>query len=330
MYRIPVTVASVFFPGAPADGLEMSLDRWQAFLKDFRLDHPEQFFATRADRRRFAEFAGALAERERIALLLHAYGAYRSLALPPDDPFHSSCYSILISTLLGSGLRPGPRDAIAILRESFHRCGHGSDVEPPLTLAESAFAGQCYSDELFDAVLTYRETLRPMRGIHATNVKQKLNRVLWHDGRRVERSCHTRRIQLALNAMPLPERFRWQWLLRHTANGMQAGPGPGWLAEARQRLALLGEEEFLARLDPWFTFAAGPVKLGAPGGAVLRSLVWCSAVAGPERCRPVIARLAEVRWAPGGAPGRVMAALAWRQRTSGVSTTDTSGESTGG
>ena len=71
--------------------------------------------------------------------------------------------------------------------------------------------------------------------------------------------------------------FHWQWLLRNTSGGLNSEPGKAWLKEGRKRLALIGEEQFHARLDDWLTFPQEKVSLCAAGSAILRLLVWYGA-----------------------------------------------------
>lgn len=217
------------------------------FLAGFRIDHKTNFYASKQDLERFTAFVVQLPPPDRIPLLLHAYDRYRASAvcgLSEEADFEVSCYSILISTILASGIQPDRHEAAEILRRSYHRCGHGSDVEPPLTLAERAFRNQPYSIELFDAVRAYRDTLRISRSCRASNVKRKLGCVMWHDPRRIEKKCHTSRIQQAIRAMDAKSAFHWQWLLRNVSAGMQAAPGRVWMKEGEKRLAKIGEERF--------------------------------------------------------------------------------------
>lgn len=301
----------------------MHQEAWNAFLDALRAGRKGSFYASKQDFERFAEFVRQQPAPERIPMLLHAYDRYRSLGVCGDprdaDQFEISCYSILISTILASGIRPDQNEANEILRRSYHRCGHGSDVEPPLTLAEQAFRNQPYSNGLFDSILAYREMLRSSRSTQAANVKRKLSWILWHDSRRIERSCHTRRIQQAIHSMDAQSAFQWQWLLRNTAAGLNSAPGKGWLKEGGRRLAQIGEEQFHSRIDDWLTFPQEEVNLSAAGSAMLRLLVWYGALADAERSLPVLVRLAHVSWNKRAPVGKVMAALAWMLRTHGGS-----------
>jgi hypothetical protein len=231
--------------------------------------------------------------------------------------FESSSYSILISTILESKLRPTQDEAVAILRKSYHQCGHGSDVEPPLALAQRAFRNHPYSAALFDAVAVYYETLRPTRSTTASNVKRKLKWVLWHDARRVEKSCCTRHLQQAINAMPALQAFAWQWLLRNTAPGLNSSPGKAWLKEGKKRLSPIGEKEFLRRLDQWFTFPAAKTTLSPAGSAMLRLLVWYASLVDVNRSLPILVRITRVSWVKRNPALKVVAALAWLLRQHG-------------
>jgi hypothetical protein len=298
----------------------MRQDGWNALLATLRPDDGKPFFASKPELGCFAEFVERLPDADRIPTLLHAYGRYRALAVDPasSDPFETSCFSILISTILESGVKPNRDEAVEILQKSFHICGHGSDVEPPLTLAEVAFRDQPYSNALFDAVVAYRETLRVSRSSRAANVKRKLSWVLWHDARRMEKRCHTRRIQQAIHSMPGEGPFHWEWLLRNTSAGMSAKPGRDWIKEGRKRIASIGEERFLAMIDAWFTFLAGEADLSAAGSNVLRLLVWYGALVDTKRSLPMLARLAHASWSKKAPVGKVMGALAWLLHTHGV------------
>jgi hypothetical protein len=181
-------------------------------------------------------------------------------------------------------------------------------------LAERAFRDRPYSQPFFDAVLAYRETLRPTRSTSASNVKRKLNWVLWHDPRNIEKKCCTRRIQLAIQAMEPGAAFHWQWLLRNTAAGLNAAPGVAWSKEAKKRLARIGDQEFLRKLDEWFTFGDTETHLSAPGSAMLRLLVWYASLVDVDRSLPMIVRIARVSWVKREPALKIISALAWLLR----------------
>lgn len=299
----------------------MSHDSWVSFQEALRAKHKGPFYASKEDFEFFTAFVEQLAVPERIPLLLHAYDRYRAVSVCGDpqqaDQFETSCWSILISTILQSRIQPDQIEVCQILEKSYHRCGHGSDVEPPLTLAEEAFRNQPYSQTLFDAVHAYRETLRASRSSRAAGVKRKLSWILWHDSRRIEKSCQTRKIQLAIHSMDSERAFHWQWLLRNTAAGLNSSPGKGWLKEGQKRLAKIGEAQFHSALDCWFQFPEEDVKISAAGSAMLRLLVWYGVLADSERSLPTLVRLAHVSWNKRAPVGKVMAALAWALRTHG-------------
>ena len=264
----------------------MNQEPWILFQESLRAEHKGAFYAAKRDFERFAAFVEQVPAPERIPMLLYAYDCYRALGVCGDpqgaDQFETSCWSILISTILSRGIRPDQMESTEILRKSYHQCGHGSDVEPPLTLAEQAFQNQPYSPALFDSVFAYRETLRSSRSMHAANVKRKLSWILWHDSRRgknEEKSCHTRQMQQAIHSMDSENAFHWQWLLRNTAAGLNSEPGKNWRTEGAKRLAKIGEEQFHSAIDSWFTFPQGDINLSAAGSAILRLLVWYGSLA---------------------------------------------------
>ena len=304
----------------------MSVSPWDNFLQTLQSKRDIHGFSLAQETASFAGFVKNLPEPDRVSLLLHAYDQYRALGACQTgvraDRFESSCYSILISSILATKIRPTETEALAILRKSFHQCGHGSDVEPPLTLAERAFENRPYSPQLFDAVEAYKETLRPLTSTTANDIKRKLNWVLWHDPRRVEKKCWTRRIQTAIHAMDSPSHARWQWLLRNTAAGLKAEPSKGWIKEGKKRLTPIGEEELLQRLDEWFTFPEQQVSLSAPGSAMLRLLVWYASLVDVARSLPIVARVAHVSWAKPEPAQKVISAIAWLLRIHGGSQFD--------
>ncbi len=297
----------------------MNQELWISFQDALRAEHKSPFCASKRDFELFAAFVGQVPAPQRIPMLLHAYDRYRALGRDPNqaDQFETSCWSILISTILNSGIRPDQSESTEILRKSYHRCGHGSDVEPPLKFAEQAFQNQPYSKALFDSVFAYRETLRASRSSHAANIKRKLNWILWHDSRRMEKRCQTRQIQEAIHSMDSELAFDWQWLLRNTAAGLNSEPGKNWQKEGRKRLAEIGEDQFHSAIDSWFTFPQEEVSLSAAGSAMLRLLVWYGALTDADRNLPVLVRLAHVSWDKRAPVGKAMAALAWTLRTHG-------------
>ena len=299
----------------------MNQEPWILFQETLRAEHKGAFWASKRDFERFVAFVEQVPAPERIPMLLYAYDRYRARGICGDprgtDQFETSCWSILISTILSSGIRPDQTECTEILRKSYHRCGHGSDVEPPLTLAEQAFHNQPYSLALFDSVLAYRETLRSSRSTHAANVKRKLSWTLWHDFRRREKNCHTRQMQQAIHSMDSGNAFHWQWLLRNTAAGLNSEPSKNWRTEGAKRLAKIGEEQFHLAIDSWFTFPQGDINLSAAGSAMLRLLVWYGSLTDTDRNLPVLLRLAHVSWNKRAPVGKVMAALAWSLRTHG-------------
>src|SRR5258708_11810277 len=129
----------------------MVVDLWRDFLQELKPPSLEGFFDFKKSMGRFEGFAAGLSSVDKIALLLHAYDRYKELGLvcdlKADQRFESSAHSILISVVLGGKLSPSEDEACAILKKAFHFCGHGGDVQPPLTLAERVFRGRPYSRE---------------------------------------------------------------------------------------------------------------------------------------------------------------------------------------
>ncbi|QOY87464.1 hypothetical protein [Paludibaculum fermentans] len=300
----------------------MYINSWNIFLSTLLQEIGNKPTGLGEKKKRFQEFAEGLGVCNRVPLLLYAYDEYRRLSAVGDSfssrPVEVSCYSILISSILEAGIKPDQAQAVEILSRSHHNCGHGSDVEPPVRLAEQAFKNQPYSTALYDATAAYKETLRPTRSSTAQNVKRKLSWILWHDPRNVERNCYTSRMQSDIHNMASETAFRWQWLLRHSTTGLSGAGGKSWLKEGRKRLALLGESEFLARLDEWITVPDQRVKITPTGSCFLRLLVWYGSLLHEDRSLPILVRLANVRWLHPEPATKVISALAWLLRTSGT------------
>lgn len=269
----------------------------------------------------FQVYAKSVPEAQRVELLLTVYDRYRGLgcALPSTpDYFHSSTYSMLISALLDCKLKPTEEEACAILRRSYHYCGHGGDVETPLELAEKAFDGKPYSPELFEAVREYQKVLKGTRSITSQNVKRKLRWILWHDPAAIDKKCWMGRAQRDLAAMPEDRRSAWQWLLRNTTATMNGGAGKAWLKEGEKRLAAVGAPDFLSHVDAWLQFPAGtPVVLSPEGSCMLRLLVWYAGLLEPAKVLPMLVRLGDVTWEKEDPAKKVIGALSWILRTHG-------------
>ncbi len=292
------------------------LSDWPEVLETLHSRHranTPNFFQDRT----LADFVTDLALADRTPFLLAAYTRYRELGPPSEEfdsehNFKSSIYSILISLLLSSQVDATEDAACAILRASFHFCGHGGDVLAPIRLAERAFTGKPYTAQLFDAALVYRQTLKGLAAVQAQLAKQELSWILWHDPRHPEKHCWTRVIQLSLAVMPRDEAFAWQWMLRHTTHALNRPCGKIWLVEAERRMELLGANRYRDRLDQWFVFPRGePIRLSPAGSNVLRLVVSYGALA--PKALPALSRLKSVKWAAPANARKVMTSLAWLQ-----------------
>ena len=302
----------------------MPNQRWDKFAAELFADHKARRFSFLDSSSRFRTFVESIPEDERIPLLLETYGCYRSLGATcasgePKDYFWTSANSILISTLLGFIPKVTEAEACSILRSAFHYCGHGGDVEPPVTLAEKAFAGERYTVELFDAVRAYQAALKGIRSVVANNVKRRLQWILWHDSRKIIRTCWMGRVQRSLAAMPDDRRFVWEWLLRNTSGSANGAPGETWLKEAEKRIAMIDHVEFLAFLDEWLVFPAGEtIALSTTGSCVLRLLVWYAGLVDLQKSLPILVRLADVRWCQKEPARKVIGGLSWLLRVRGT------------
>ena len=293
------------------------LSAWSTLLESLRKRHRAKTLNL-VQVPTLADYVARLPLPDRIPLLLAAYDRYRQLGPPPEEfcsehYFESSVYSLVISQLLASQLDATESDVCAILHASFHLCGHGDDVLAPIRLAEKTFAGKPYTVNLFDAARAYRKTLQGLTAVQSQLAKQELDWMLWHDARRPEKRCWTRKLQLSLAAMPSGEAFAWQWMLRHTTHAVNQARGKTWLAEAERRLALLGAKRYRDRLDHWFHFPEKePVRLNPPGSNMLRLLVSYGVLV--PAALPVLKRLNDVGWASPGIARKVMTDLTWVQK----------------
>src|SRR4051812_42699172 len=150
----------------------MSQPSWEQFVAELRADYDTKRLDLTQSIPRFREFAKSVPDDARLPLLLATYDRYRNLGpgcrlAGSPDYFDSSAYGILISELLRLKLKPTSQEACAILSKSFHYCGHGGDVDPPVTLAEKAFEERAYTPEFLDAVRAYQGVLKGTRSTTA-------------------------------------------------------------------------------------------------------------------------------------------------------------------
>jgi hypothetical protein len=298
-----------------ADAHNMSITAWQEFLTQLVAADAEKPMLLFGEYRRFRAFVDDILPSQRIPLLLHAYDQYRAAPWPnPDrkDWFIASCHSILISTILTTHLAPTEEEALAILHKSFHRCGHGDDVAPPLNLAEQVFDRRPYTLGLFDAAAAYLQSLRGTKSIISHEVKRRLSWILWHDPRRIEKRCWTGRIQRDLHAIKPEQAWGWQWLLRHPHGGKRSVTGKAWRKEGERRLALVGVDSFLTALDRWFQIPAEPIVLKPAGSVMLQRLIVHAGLIEPAQSRPILLRLRQARWAQRAVAEKVIAEVGFQ------------------
>lgn len=288
------------------------LSDWKNFLESMRKRYRGGPFSL-PQNPAFAEYLELLPRPDRIPLLLAAYKTYRELGpapkeFCPEHYFESSMHSLLISRILSLDLDASEDEACAVLRNSFHYCGHGGDVVPPIRLAERVFAGKPYTVPLFDAAQAYRKALQGLISVQSQLAKQELDWILWHDARHPEKRCFTRQIQLSFTGMGQSEAFAWQWMLRHTTHALNHARGKAWLAEGERRLSRLGAKQFQIRIEQWLVFTGtGTVFLSPAGSNMLRLLVIYGAFV--PTSLPFFEPLKNVRWANRETARKVTASL---------------------
>ena len=288
-------------------------------MSSWRAEYSERAPADRLyffrDHSRFRDLLKKLPRNERIPLLILAYERYRDFDILNDFDgahyFWTSTYGILINRLLAAKLKPTDAEACVILGVACPHSGHGCNLLQPIELAERAFRNRPYPTDLFDSAHSYGETLAALRSAQARKARNTLDLLLWHDVRRPARGCWTSRIQRAIAAMKPEEAFAWQWILRNPSAGMwKSGMGQAWSIEGKLRLAALGENRFVDRLDEWFSFAGEErVRVSAAGSHILRLLVLYSGLANTMRTLPILARLSAVRWSQRGRMQKVIDGL---------------------
>jgi len=283
---------------AAADSGPTSLEAWSQLISAAKSRYGEKRVWLSGEHFRIAQFVDGLPATDLPLLLIHANQRYRALDPTKDDEYiESACCSILISTIHGRVPTASESEALAILSTAYHHCGHGSDVAPPLDLALSFYVNRLYSLELMDAASRYRDSLRKVRARATVNTRRRLLWIIWHDPRKIERACHTRKIQLALSAMDEARKLAWEMLFRHNSLSVASKPGKEWLRRAQELLAAIEPIEFVERLDEWFTFdEQTEVSVGYTGWAMLRTLIWCGYLTTDQRVLPILCRLRTAKW----------------------------------
>ncbi len=254
---------------------------------------------------KFHDYDPTVPEEKRVELHHEAYKVYGAEpqgrarrgcdALNRDEQqFEKSVASLLISALLKSRLKPTKQETCDILKNSFHYCGHGSDVLAPVDFIEIAFQGKPFTPKLFKAARTYREALHELHGSQAETASGRLDCVIWHDVSKPDAQCYTGAIQRAIAAMNGEEAFAWQWLLRKTVPGFR--PGKNWPIEVGKRLEALGRDRFLQRLDNWVVVPKKKTPLTNAGSSALRLLVYHATLFPANAVVPILKRLIRIPW----------------------------------
>jgi len=277
---------------------------WKVLEDSLRQRSPNPCFSSK-EIGKFHDYVASVPAGKRVPLLLEAYQVYRGEghgtprrgcdALNGDErQIEKSVASVLISALLKSRLKPTEQETCDILKDSFHYCGHGSDVLAPLDFIEIAFQGKPFTPKLFKAARTYREALHELHGSQADTARGRLNCLIWHDVSKPDAQCYTGAIQRSIAEMDKEEAFAWQWLLRKTVPGFR--PGKTWPIEVGRRLDALGRDRFLQRLDNWIVVAKKKTPLTNAGANVLRLLVYHATLFPAKAVVPILKRLIRIPW----------------------------------
>jgi hypothetical protein len=277
---------------------------WKDLEDSLRQRSPNPYFSGK-EIGKFHDYVASVPAEKRVPLLLEAYQVYRVErpgtprrgcdALNGDErQFEKSVASVLISALLKSRLKPTKQETCDILKNSFHYCGHGSDVLLPVDFIEIAFQGKPFTAKLFKAARAYRDALNELHGSQAVTARGRLGCVIWHDVSKPHAQCYTGAIQKAIAAMDGQEAFAWQWLLRKTVPGFR--PGKTWPIEAGRRLDALGRDKFLQRLADWIIVPKKKTALTDAGANVLRLLVYHATLFPGKAVVPILKRFIRIPW----------------------------------
>ncbi|MBV9583264.1 MAG: hypothetical protein JO213_00080 [Alphaproteobacteria bacterium] len=137
--------------------------------------------------------------------------------------------------------------------------------------------------------------------------------LLWHDEHDPldPARCWSDIARRDLRSMGEAQRAAWKALFRHIKGNAPVRPAKGWITEAEKRLAQVGHQNFLDRLNAWLApfQSAQPQALSVAGSHVLRGLLWYAALTRDPALGAVVLTLLDAKWKAKRNVDKVMVAL---------------------
>ncbi|MBN8731261.1 MAG: hypothetical protein J0L64_12020 [Acidobacteria bacterium] len=268
-----------------------------------------------------AEFWHALPPPEWGDMLIEVLTRYRRLhqqRVPLEDQSQhglSCALNELASVCYSLQPQLTEEHALAVLRTSFHTCGHGTDTRPPLDLALQHFDSKPYTPELFEAARAYRKALSHSRAITAQALKTRIEFILWQDwnNSRKWKTCWATHIRASITAMPAAERVLWSALFQRFSPLPWTTPQPQWREACLPALERIPAGAFSQRVIQWMgqpSLTARPA-ISTPATHALKNLIWCAAFLQDAELDRSFMSLVDIRWKCSEPMNKVAGALAW-------------------
>lgn len=212
------------------------------------------------------------------------------------------------------------RDVCALLATSRHACGHGSDVSPPLDIAQSWMQRNGYSEPIMKATREFIGSLSGVGSAQANFAKRRSAIMLLADPSEAEgnEGGWSKHFRAVLRAMTANERAEWQRLIFNMkANDIYTRPAV-WKKHAQRLLSGLGHAVTLEQVQRWLSITDDPafttVRTG--GSHVLKHLVWLLEEISLESgslaiCDGLATRLSAIDWSPKDRAAKFMIAAAY-------------------
>jgi len=210
-------------------------------------------------------------------------------------------------------------DVCALLATSRHGCGHGSDVSPPLDIAQSWMQRNGYSEPIMRATREFIGSLRGVGSAQANFAKRRSAIMLLAEPSEAEGSegGWSKHFRAVLRAMTATERAEWQRIIFNMKANDVYTPPAVWKKHARRLLSGLGHNVTLEHIQRWILIPADPafatVRTG--GSHVLKHLVWLidESSLDPDSllvCDGLATRLTAIDWSPTDRASKFMIAVA--------------------
>ncbi len=222
----------------------------------------------------------------------------------------------LATGLYSSRLELEEADIIGLLQASRHRCGHGSDVAPPVERALKHARRHGLSGELAEAVRDYLGALKGTYSTTAQSVKRKAAFLLVVAEPRTpkERRAWAADIHRALGRLEPSQASTWRRSLLHMGVNDRADMPARWRKHCDALVAELGVGQVLDFLEAcWPTESTETIRIETIGSHVLKNFLWLLGVvaeAGPpqptDRADALARRLVTLRPRPEARAEKIM------------------------